>query len=459
MYGFIFLVVFLVVLFIVMGAVYRKTAKIMGRLNDFFITKRSKLSCMAAIVFLIGLAWFMFQLSIKREIGLGLTYNFMNTLFPGIVIMALPFLWLFIKYRADFWKVLIVKAIALPLLTVNAVSGFFGSHRKKAGKTIRKNYKGDIIETHYSWAMPERIVQDGWDMRHLYQLGHADYYENYDGMRCLAEHKHTLARDDVRYDIFPLYNINDPLPNWIRWLYPAHGAAPQPQPQSHAPATPAAPAHEGGKPPVLNRANIDIILPKNTYAKKEPIHFQIDGTTRQMVADKAYASVYKAGAPHSEYGEYVYLIEGRSVGTFPGIEASGQYELRVYRRDLDYTDSSFQGSVPFTVTAAEYSPAPSNERAAVTVTLPKSAYRRGEPIQVAVSGVTRQMTADNAYVSIYRAGAPHSEYGEYAYLTQSECNCSLKAPKQSGQYEMRVYRKDMEYTDESLMASAAFIVE
>lgn len=197
------LLVVLVVFFMVMGALYRQTSKLVGRIKDYCIYKNTTASCYPILLMLIGVVWI---LMFNNNIGMML---------PGIVMIALPILWQLFKSGGDFWKVLIMKAIAFPIFLAQLIFGVLGgSHRKSKTKN---NWDGS--KTTYTWLMPERIVQDGWDLQLVYNMGGVEYYENYDGMRCIADHKQTIGWENVQYDIKPLYNVREPLPGWIAWLY------------------------------------------------------------------------------------------------------------------------------------------------------------------------------------------------------------------------------------------------
>ena len=94
----------------------------------------------------------------------------------------------------------------------------------------------------------------------------------------------------------------------------------------------------------------------------------------------------------------------------------------------------------------------------VKLSLDKPSYAAGGKITVAVSGVTEQMVNDRAFVSIYKAGAGHDEYGQFEYLQVGSGILLLDAPEEHGSYEMRLYSEDFEYRDETLIAKAPFTV-
>jgi len=94
----------------------------------------------------------------------------------------------------------------------------------------------------------------------------------------------------------------------------------------------------------------------------------------------------------------------------------------------------------------------------VKLSLDKETYAAGEKITIAVSGVTEQMVNDRAFVSIYKAGAAHDEYGQFDYLPLGAGILLLDAPEEHGAYEMRIYSEDFEYRDETLVAKVPFTI-
>ena len=92
------------------------------------------------------------------------------------------------------------------------------------------------------------------------------------------------------------------------------------------------------------------------------------------------------------------------------------------------------------------------------IQMTKSNFDPNEEIVVTVSGITAQMVADDAYVSIYEKGAPHTEYMEWYRPEQGTTQLTFTAPVQSGDYEMRLYRQDYTYRAEDLVTSVPFTV-
>ncbi|MDR0766965.1 MAG: hypothetical protein LBE57_00740 [Methanosarcinales archaeon] len=92
-----------------------------------------------------------------------------------------------------------------------------------------------------------------------------------------------------------------------------------------------------------------VSLDKNTYAPYEEMKLSVTGITDEMKSNRAFAAVYKTGAPHREYGSYQYPAAGDNLLVFKAPNKDGDYEMRLYRKDGQYDDASFVTSVSFTV--------------------------------------------------------------------------------------------------------------
>ena len=93
------------------------------------------------------------------------------------------------------------------------------------------------------------------------------------------------------------------------------------------------------------------------------------------------------------------------------------------------------------------------------IQMEKSNFDPNEEFTVTVSGITAQMVADDAYVSIYRKGAAHTEYQEWHRPEQpGTSRLEFTAPVESGDYEMRLYRRDYTYQAEDLVTAVPFTI-
>jgi len=189
-------------------------------------------------------------------------------------------------------------------------------------------------------------------------------------------------------------------------------------------------------------------LGKAAYKAGETITVTVTGVTRKMETDGAWVGIYKKGAPHDEYGVYGYVKAGTNKVTLPAPE-QGVYEVRLYSKTTPYDATTFVAKAPFKVAR--------QSMGAAAVSLGK-VYAPGEAIVIATTGITQQMVGEGAFVAIYKAGAPHDQWGAYAYPKEGDGQVELAAPQEAGAYEIRLYRKDGDYTNASFVTKVPFSV-
>jgi membrane protease subunit (stomatin/prohibitin family) len=92
-----------------------------------------------------------------------------------------------------------------------------------------------------------------------------------------------------------------------------------------------------------------------------------------------------------------------------------------------------------------------------TLALDKERYTPDSEINVTVTGITKTMREEMAFVAVYVAEARHDLYGVYQYPEAGDSALVFIAPG-NGSYEMRLYRKDGQYDDDTFVASVPFTV-
>jgi len=189
-----------------------------------------------------------------------------------------------------------------------------------------------------------------------------------------------------------------------------------------------------------------ISISKTTYAPNEEIIVNVSGITEQMVEDEAYVSIYKKGASHDQYMNWGRPEVGTSELVLEAPSEGGSYEMRLYRKDHEYTDETFVMNIPFVVSIAKQG----------KISLEKNAYQAQQEISVTVTDITEDMEKSSAYVSIYKKGAEHNEYGVYQYVISGNSVVILEAPNLNGEFEMRLYSINHNYSDESFVMSVPF---
>jgi len=192
-------------------------------------------------------------------------------------------------------------------------------------------------------------------------------------------------------------------------------------------------------------------LDKEVYTPREGMVVVVEGVSEAQVQMNAYVSIYKKGARHDQYGAYEYIRN--LIANKWEVEAPtevGEYEVRLYASDGNYVDENLYVTVSFKVAYTTTQ---------ASVQLNKSNFAPYEKIIVTVSGVTEAQVQMNAYVSIYKKGARHDQYGAYEYIRNLIADkWEVEAPSDVGEYEIRVYAADGAYTDEALLVSVPFTV-
>lgn len=88
----------------------------------------------------------------------------------------------------------------------------------------------------------------------------------------------------------------------------------------------------------------------------------------------------------------------------------------------------------------------------------KAQYAANEIISISVSGITQAMVNGMAWIGIFREGASHDEYFDYIYIEAGSSIAEMYAPGESGNYELRLFKKDPPEMSDFMMA-VSFTVE
>lgn len=193
-------------------------------------------------------------------------------------------------------------------------------------------------------------------------------------------------------------------------------------------------------------AGSSISLDKSVYSPSDTIIVTVTGITPEMVENYAYVSIYEKDAPHTEYMSWSRPTAGDCQLEFVAPAEPGLYEMRLYKEDYVFTDEVFVMSVPFTVSMQKRG----------KISLEKSAYQARQLISVTVTDITAEMEVAGAFVSIYKKGAKHDEWGTYQFVKAGNSVVELTAPNLNGEFEMRLYSINHNYTDESFVMSIPF---
>ena len=94
------------------------------------------------------------------------------------------------------------------------------------------------------------------------------------------------------------------------------------------------------------------------------------------------------------------------------------------------------------------------------MTLEKNVFRPGESMEISCYGVTEEEADGQCWVAVARRGAPPAGYMDWGFVSAGRADITLRAPSETGQYEVRFYRAYTS-TEESLAPdmSVPFTVE
>ncbi len=177
-------------------------------------------------------------------------------------------------------------------------------------------------------------------------------------------------------------------------------------------------------------ARAQLALDKQAYAPGEAITIAFNDMSGDA---NDYVATAKAGAPNTDYLQYVYT-KGAKSGTaiLQGPTEPGSYEVRAFFRE---DESIIRGSLPFAVSNdVELKP--------VSIKLDKTTYAPGETITITYDGM---FGAGNDYLSTAESGAPNTQYINYVYTAGNKSgSATLKAPDKPGSYEIRAFFREDE---------------
>ena len=193
---------------------------------------------------------------------------------------------------------------------------------------------------------------------------------------------------------------------------------------------------------------------KAAYTPKEEMKVTVTGYTAAMEKVNAFVSYTKKNARLEDYGTWKYvsdLYETDGIWTVNAPDDVGEYEFRLYAADKDYANSLAK-TVPLNVTYSTLQ---------TGVTPDRTTVRPNDTVIITVTGVTEAQKQASAFVSITKKNARPEDYGIWKYVIDLDITNGVwaaTAPADIGEYEIRLYAKDGDYTDDSIIARATLAV-
>jgi Ca-activated chloride channel family protein len=131
-----------------------------------------------------------------------------------------------------------------------------------------------------------------------------------------------------------------------------------------------------------------------------------------------FISIDRPGAPHRDYGPYVYAKTGNPV-TLRAPDLPGAYEIRYHRGAANY---AVDASAPLTVKDVQ-----------ATIEAPAQ-VDAGATFKVTFSGPNNK----GDFIGVDRAGAADRDYGPYVYSSKGS-PAEMRAPDEPGSYLVRYH--------------------
>jgi hypothetical protein len=207
--GIVGLVIEIVLLVYICHKLYTKSAVFLARVIEFYDSRNISPGFSSA--FIMGIGVFLF--SVLLMIG----YPKEGAFFVLILLVALPLLYLLVRFRGEFPKFLFLQLVSVPIVLMHALlSVVFG--RNTGTTTSRNLFTGTVTTTHWENTYPTNIEDNGWLLTRLYDGFGFVYYLREDGMVCYVVLKGIAAAEGI-YEVMPVYRQNAPRPSWIAWLY------------------------------------------------------------------------------------------------------------------------------------------------------------------------------------------------------------------------------------------------
>jgi len=169
--------------------------------------------------------------------------------------------------------------------------------------------------------------------------------------------------------------------------------------------------------PSVGASGPALSLDKSAYSPSSAIIVTVTGVTPQMVDDKAFVAIYKAGAPNAQYepGTYQYPKNNPSVLFFAAPLAQGSYEMRLFSQDFDTrpvtADEVFVTKAGFTVGGGDGDNGGNggNNSKQITITtaakLPDATVGKSYSVSFATSdSLYRWVRAESSLTGLFGAG-------------------------------------------------------
>ncbi|MDR1916898.1 MAG: toll/interleukin-1 receptor domain-containing protein [Synergistaceae bacterium] len=193
-----------------------------------------------------------------------------------------------------------------------------------------------------------------------------------------------------------------------------------------------------------------VAIDRREYAPSENIKVNVAGVPKYMLDDNAVVSLCRSDAKPDEFIACAVIGTRDQEFIFYAPSSAGEYEIRGYSNNDVF-------AAP-TIVAAEKFNVLEEEDVSFAVEMDKPVYAPNEPITVKATGVHCNI-GGGAIVAISKVGGGPGDYISYERINDSDTVIAMRAPLESGEYEIRGYRDWNVLTESGIAARIPFKVE
>ena len=180
-------------------------------------------------------------------------------------------------------------------------------------------------------------------------------------------------------------------------------------------------------------------LNKTTYAPGEDVDMKFAQPVPSSGAHRAWVTIVEAGKRDDSYGGWEFVADNAREVKLQAPSKPGAYEARVH---TDYSTHMYnlRYRVRFEVAAA---PAPADvvvtPLAKQRFSLDTTTYQPRETVHITFPTAMHATKNERFWITIVKAGAVDSSYGEYEYVQDKATTATLTTPATPGEYEVRLH--------------------
>jgi serine/threonine protein kinase len=175
-------------------------------------------------------------------------------------------------------------------------------------------------------------------------------------------------------------------------------------------------------------------LDAKSYAPGQPITITFPAPISSTTKSRAWVTVVEAGRSPSQYGAWEYVADRATTARLVAPKQPGAYEVRLHT-DYPTKSTNLTHAVPLTVAPAAEKPLATSFRFHVKA----KTVRGGDNIEIVFPEPMVAAPGERFWVTTTTPDADASSYGTYEYVPPAAKTMTLRAPKATGDYEVRLH--------------------